>query len=149
MLRCGGASSPPPEHAPRVCVATQTNKPRERYFFQGLRVQEKRKKRKMKNNKRPRDPFLMRSIVRWPDMLVCTYLASCALRIFDSAEEKDIKMRRRERETKRERERKRGENGWLEIGGKDRRGSIQNDESHEARFRSAEKPVGASDLWSW
>lgn len=36
-------------------------------------------------NDRMLDSVLMRSIVRWPDMLVCTYLASYALRIFDSA----------------------------------------------------------------
>jgi len=54
------------------------------------------------------DSVLMRSVVRWPDMLVCTYLAFCALRIFDSARNRKWKWERR-------RERKR-----LEIGGRDR-----------------------------
>lgn len=58
------------------------------------------------------DSVLMRSIVRWPDMLVCTYLAFCALRIFDSA-------RKRKWKWEGVRERERGL-GLLEIGRRDR-----------------------------
>ena len=54
------------------------------------------------------DSVLMRSIVCWPDMLVCTYLAFCALRIFDSARNRKWKW-----EGGRERR--------LEIGGRDRK----------------------------